>query len=318
MYPLVLKPVIKDYLWGGTKLKQDFRFETESEIAAEAWMLSAHKDGMNIVTNGEHAGKTFAEVLNIWGKCALGKNAETCADFPILIKLIDAKEKLSVQVHPDDEYARLHEGGYGKTEMWYIVDCQKDAQLLYGFEKDVLKDEFERHITNNTLQDICRYVPVKKGDVFFIPAGTLHAIGEGILIAEVQQNSNNTYRVFDYNRPGADGKPRELHIEKALDVTDLKATTLPYGNFGRIIKEGSNTIRELTVCEQFTANLLKLKGKMTVAEKDTFVSLVVIDGNLSVSWGENNIDAKKGDSIFVPANFEVELNGDAEVLYCFV
>ena len=149
-YPLLLRPAIKDYLWGGTKLKTDFGFETEKDIAAEAWMLSLHKDGMNIVINGEHGGKTLNEVLDVWGKSALGKNAEKFSYFPILIKLIDAKQKLSVQVHPDDKYALSVEGEYGKTEMWYVVDCEEGAQLIYGFKEDISKEEFESRIKDNT------------------------------------------------------------------------------------------------------------------------------------------------------------------------
>ena len=219
MYPLLLKAPIKDYIWGGTRLKTEFGFETEKEIAAEGWMLSCHKDGTNTVLNGEFAGKILTEVLDIWGKEALGKNAERFTYFPLLIKLIDAKDKLSVQVHPDDSYALKNEGEYGKTEMWYVVDCDEGASLIYGFNKEISKEEFESRIKDNTLSEVCNYVPVKKGDVFFIGAGTLHAIGEGILIAEVQQNSNTTYRVSDYGRLGADGNPRPLHIEKAVDVT---------------------------------------------------------------------------------------------------
>ena len=217
MYPLLLKPAMKDYLWGGTKLKDEWGFETDKDIAAEAWLLSCHKDGNGVVMNGTLKGKTFSEVLSLWGKEALGERAEKFSDFPILIKFIDAKQSLSVQVHPDDEYALKNEGEFGKNEMWYIVDCEEGAELIYGFKENISKEEFERRIKDNTLPEVCNYVPVKKGDVFFIEAGTLHAIGAGILICEVQQNSNSTYRVWDFGRVGADGKPRELHIDKALE-----------------------------------------------------------------------------------------------------
>ena len=318
MYPLLLKPPIKDYLWGGTKLKTDFEFETDKDIAAEAWMLSCHKDGMNIVLNGEHQGKTINEVLEIWGKSALGKNAEKFSYFPILIKLIDAKQKLSVQVHPDDNYALSVEGEYGKTEMWYVVDCEDGAKLVYGFKENISKEEFERRINDNTLTDVCNFVPVHKGDVFFISVGTLHAIGEGILIAEVQQNSNITYRVSDYGRLGADGKPRELHIEKALDVTKCEKPNIPYGNIGNVSMEGKNTIRELAVCEKFTAKILSLKGDFIAYSKDSFISLIVFDGNINFSCGDYNLNATKGNSIFIPAGLEIKLNGTAEILYSYV
>ena len=318
MYPLLLKAPIKDYLWGGTKLKTDFGFETEKEIAAEAWMLSCHKDGMNIVLNGEHKGKTLNEVLEIWGESALGNNAEKFSYFPILIKLIDAKQKLSVQVHPDDEYALANEGEFGKTEMGYIVDCEPDAKLAYGFKKNINKAQFEKRIKDNTLDEVINYVPVKKGDVFFIEAGTLHAIGEGILIAEVQQNSNTTYRVSDYGRLGADGKPRELHIEKAIEVTNLKTPNIPYGDIGRVIVNNKNTIKELAVCDKFFANLLELNTQIELYSPESFVSLIVLDGNVSIKWSDSEIIAKKGDSVFVPACLKAVLSGQAEILYSCV
>lgn len=318
MYPLLLKPSIKDYLWGGTKLKTDFGFETDKDIAAEAWLLSAHKDGMNIVLNGEHKGKTLNEVLEIWGKTSLGKNAEKFSYFPILIKLIDAKQKLSVQVHPDDKYALSVEGEYGKTEMWYVVDCEDGAELVYGFKENISKEEFEKRIKDNTLTDVCNSVPVHKGDVFFIDAGTLHAIGEGILIAEVQQNSNTTYRVSDYGRLGADGKPRELHIDKALDVTKCEIPVIPYGNIGEITNVGENNVRKLAVCDKFSANLLKLKEPMDIYSADSFVSLIVLDGNANIKWEIDKIELQKGDSIFIPAKLKTKLEGNAELLYSYI
>ena len=318
MYPLLLIPPIKDYLWGGTKLKTDFGFETEKEIAAEAWMLSCHKDGMNIVLNGEYKGKTINEVLDIWGADALGKNAQKFTYFPILIKLIDAKQKLSVQVHPDDDYALSVEGEYGKTEMWYVVDCEKGAELVYGFKENISKEEFESRIKDNTLTEVCNNVPVNKGDVFFISAGTLHAIGEGILIAEVQQNSNTTYRVSDYGRLGADGKPRELHIDKALDVTKCEKPELPYGDIGNVTNDGKNSIRELAVCDKFTSKVISLNDAMEIYSKESFASLVILDGEVTLKWNDGEIKTQKGGSIFIPANLKVEINGKAEILYSLV
>lgn len=314
MYPLLLKPLIKDYLWGGTRLKTDFGFDTDKGIAAEAWMLSCHKDGTNTVVNGEHAGKRLDEVLKIWGKSALGKKAEKFSYFPILIKLIDAKQKLSVQVHPDDCYALEHEGEYGKTEMWYIVDCEPGAQLAYGFKKDIDMAEFELRIKENTLDDVINYVPVNKGDVFFIAAGTLHAIGEGILIAEVQQNSNTTYRVSDYGRLGTDGKQRELHVEKALDVTVTKPTVLPYGNVGKITWFDYGKEKELADCEFFKVIKLDLNGSKRISNKNAFTSVLLLEGKLFVECDEERISAKKGDSILIPADLDVKLTGSAEVL----
>lgn len=320
MYPLKLKPHITDYLWGGNRLKTDFGFETENEIAAEAWVLSCHKDGSGIVTNGEMAGKSLPQVLELWGSDAIGTRAAKFSYFPLLIKLIDAKQKLSVQVHPDDSYALENEGEFGKTEMWYVVDCEEGAQLIYGFKEDISKEEFERRIKDNTLTDVCNFVPVSKGDVFFISAGTLHAIGEGILIAEVQQNSNTTYRVSDYGRLGADGKPRPLHIEKALAVTECTRPVRPYGNIGEIITNDNTEdyIRKLASCDFFTANLIVLKERTTIESNESFVSLLVLEGDATLSWDSGEFKIGKGDSIFVPAGFKVKLEGEAQILLSYV
>lgn len=318
MYPLLLKPPVKDYLWGGNRLKTEFGYETDKEIAAEAWVLSCHKDGSGIVTNGEFAGKTLPEVLELWGDEAIGKKAAEFPFFPLLIKLIDAKQKLSVQVHPDNEYALQNEGEFGKTEMWYVVDCDPGAELVYGFSTEISKEEFEKRIKDNTLPEVCNSVPVHKGDVFFIDAGTLHAIGEGILIAEVQQNSNSTYRVSDYGRLGADGKPRPLHIEKAIDVTKRVKPTVPYGQVGEITKIGKNTMRELASCDLFTAKILNLKDTINLGTVESFTSIVVLSGNATVCWESDKLNIKKGDSLFIPAGFDVEISGDAEILYSCV
>jgi len=318
LYPLLLKPPVKDYIWGGTKLKEEYGLETENDIAAEGWMLSCHKDGSGIVMNGSLAGKTLPEVLKIWGNDAVGKNSAKFSYFPILIKLIDAKQSLSVQVHPNDEYALKNEGEFGKTEMWYVIDCEDGASLIYGFKAKVSKEEFRERIGNNTLTEICNCVPVKKGDIFFITAGTMHAIGGGILIAEVQQNSNTTYRVYDYGRVGADGKPRDLHIEKAIDVTVREKPTIPYGNIGKVTNFDGGSVRELAKCELFTSETISLNGKTEIFKKDTFVSLVVLDGELTVTFDDGKIQAAKGGSIFIPAGVRVKIHGKAELLCSFV
>ena len=318
MYPLLLKPPVKDYLWGGTKLKTEYGLETEKQIAAEGWMLSCHKDGSNVVLNGKYKGRTLPEVLEIWGDEALGKNASRFEYFPILIKLIDAKDKLSVQVHPNDEYALKNESEYGKTEMWYVVDCDEGAELIYGFNREVSKEEFEQRIKDNTLPEICNYVPVKKGDVFFISAGTLHAIGEGILIAEVQQNSNTTYRVSDYGRLGADGKPRELHIDKALDVTERKVADIPYGDVGKEDNTSFGSVRDLAECEFFTSKIISLNSETEIFCKESFISIIILEGAIILKYDGCEFSATKGSSIFIPASFKTTIEGKAEILYSTV
>ena len=217
---LKLSPIFKDYIWGGTRLRDDFKMETDIDPVAEGWMLACHKDGMNTVDGGKYDKKTLQEVIDIEGsEKVLGKNSKKFDYFPVLIKIIDAKNNLSIQVHPDDEYAKRVEHEFGKTEIWYVLDADNDAQLIYGFKNKISKEDFRKAIENNTLPEVLNSVKVQKGDLFFIEAGTVHAIGKGTLIAEIQQNSNSTYRVYDYGRLGKDGKPRELHIDKAVDVT---------------------------------------------------------------------------------------------------
>lgn len=305
-YPLLLKPVLKDYLWGGTRLKEEYGFETEKDIVAEGWMLASHKDGTNVVMNGEYAGRTFDEVLRLWGM----KKTR----FPILIKLIDAKDKLSIQVHPEDSYAYREEGEPGKTEMWYVVDCEEGARLAYGFTRSMEQAELEMRIRNNCLDEVINYVSVRKGDVFFIAAGTLHAIGEGLLIAEVQQNSNTTYRVSDYGRLGADGKPRELHIEKALAVTKAQKPQFPYGQVGKVTEYVYGNVRELAECEYFKVDSIQLNGTMTIDE-NVFVSLLVLDGEMTLNYEGGIIVAQKGSSIYIPERERVTLIGKGELLY---
>ncbi len=313
MYPLLLSAPLKDYIWGGNRLKNEFGFKSEKEIVAEAWVLSCHKDGQSIVKNGELKGKTLSEAIEIFGKDSLGRNANAFSYFPLLIKLIDAKNKLSVQVHPDDEYALENEDEFGKTEMWYIVDCDPDAKLIYGLNKEVEQEELNQKIENDTITDICNFVPVKKGDVFFIPSGTLHAIGDGILIAEIQQNSNTTYRVSDYGRLGADGKPRQLHKKQAGEVINRKPTKLDTLDV-KIENTSYGTKRELATCKFFKTSLINLNGETAVMNPESFVSILVLSGECSLFYENEVIELSKGSSVFVPANFGVTLKGKSEII----
>lgn len=261
---------------GRKQAKKEYGLESESNTIAEGWMLSCENDTCSAVLNGEWRGESLSDVLTAWGSSALGKNARRFDEFPLLIKLIDAEKSLSVQVHPDDDYAMAH-GGDGKTEMWYVLDCKDDASLIYGFKNRISKDEFCERIKNETLLEVCNDVPVHKGDVFFIPSGTLHAIGSGIVIAEVQQNSNTTYRVFDYGRVDANGKTRELHIDNAVEVTDLFEPKLPYGAIGEINNYSYGSVRKLAKCEYFDVKLINLDGTFEINNSDSFQSLVVLD-----------------------------------------
>ena len=307
MYPIKLKPVFKDYLWGGEKLKTDFHMDTDISPVAEAWVLSCHPDGESRIENGEYAGKTLWELVQTLGREILGKNSENEDRFPILIKLIDARDNLSVQVHPDDEYALRVEGEPGKTEMWYVMDCEDGAYLYYGFNRDITKEEFGKRIENNTLLEVLNKVTVKKGDCFLIKAGTLHAIGKGILIAEIQQNSNTTYRVYDYGRVDAAGTPRQLHTQKALQFTNTAAMRTE-------IKDPSDPL--LCKSEYFTCELLTVEAEKTlVADEHSFVSVLVLEGTGTVSAENSSVSFVPGDCFFIPAaSGEVRLQGKARVI----
>ena len=311
MYILKLNPVFKDYLWGGTKLRDEYGFKSDLTKLAEGWMLSCHKDGENTIENGEFAGKTLTEVVKS-NPDFLGENGKKFEYFPILIKLIDAKDDLSVQVHPDNDYAMRVENEYGKTECWYILDCDEGAELIYGFNRDISSEEFKNRIADNTFLETVNKVKVKKSDLFFIEAGTLHAIGKGILLAEIQQNSNTTYRVYDYGRLGADGKPRDLHVQKAIDVTNCTPPTRSTNPEGELIEYDDYSIQLLTKCDLFNVKKVSVKNIFDgVADEKSFVSVLVTDGTGKIE----NIDIKKGDSLFIPANYGTfTITGNLEVI----
>lgn len=304
--PVKLSPAFKDYLWGGTKLKEKYNKKSDLEIVAESWEMSCHKDGQSTIKGGEFDGKTLSEYVDIIGKEKLGKKAEAFDYFPLLIKFIDAKDNLSIQVHPADEYALSVEGEYGKTEMWYVLEAEEGAYLYYGFNRDITKDEFAERIKNNTILEVLNKVNVKKGDVFFIDSGTVHAIGAGLMICEIQQNSNTTYRVYDYDRRDKEGNARPLHIDKAIDVAKLEKAPE--------IKEAKDDV--LASCKYFTVKKANVSGEKAVKiDESSFLSLIVTTGSGKISLGKDTLEAEKGDSIFVPAqNGEIVMCGDMEVI----
>lgn len=313
--PVKLKPAFKDYLWGGTRLKEEYNKKTDLEKLAESWELSARKEGESVVAEGEYIGMALSEYIAKAGKEVLGKNALAFDYFPLLIKFIDAKNNLSIQVHPDDEYAMKHEGEYGKTEMWYIMDCEEGAFLYYGFNRKITKQELEERIANNTLIEILNKVEVKKGDVFFIPSGTVHAICSGIIICEIQQNSNTTYRVYDYDRRDANGNPRQLHVNQAIDVARLSPSPKQEG-----LKKLPNGEEELAACEYFIVKKIKVAGEKSFEiDENSFRSFIVINGAGILSVNGSEISFSKGDSIFIPAqNVTCNVKGDCEIILSYV
>lgn len=301
---LKLIPTGKDYLWGGTRLMTEYHKNFNGDKLAETWELSCHPDGPCTVANGPFANMTLAEVFENHPEL-MGKNCERFSEFPLLIKLIDAQGQLSIQVHPDDEYAMKNENQFGKTEMWYIVDCGEDSFIYYGFNRKVSKEEFEERIRNNTLLEVLNKVPVKKGESYFIEAGTIHAINSNILIAEVQQSSNVTYRVYDYGRKGADGKERQLHIDKAVDVTVTDCPKTDYDFDGHMARSNN-----------FVVDKLNVSGiKTGLADQASFHSILILEGSGAVKCGEQSVEFNKGDSILITAGSgEYVIEGNCEAL----
>lgn len=299
---LKLTPACKDYLWGGTRLKEEYHKQFDGPRLAETWELSCHPDGPSTVQNGPLAGRTLAQCLAEHPEW-LGTRGRAFPEFPVLVKLIDAANNLSIQVHPDNAYARLHEGQNGKTEMWHVLEAEPGAFLYCGFDHEIARDEFARRIHDNTLPEVLHRVPVKKGDTLFIPAGTIHAICRGIVVAEVQQSSNVTYRVYDYGRLGADGQPRALHIRQALEVARLSPCPQNF-DFGG----------HLGQCSCFTVDLLTAP-QSTLCGADSFLSLLVLEGEGTVVCAGETVQAQKGESLFLPAaSGEVCLTGTLHIL----
>ncbi len=294
-----LYPECKDNIWGGVKLKEKYGKQTDKDPVAESWELSYHKDGPTRLENG----KTLQETLT---KEQTGKNCEDFPFFPMLVKLIDAKQDLSVQVHPSDEYALKNENSFGKTEMWYIVEAEEGAGIYLGFNRDVTKAEYEEAIKNRTLTELLNFFEVKAGDCYFIPSGTIHAIGKGCLISEIQQNSNLTYRVYDYGRKDKNGNERELHVEKALKVTNLnKYEYTP-------VKIATEQGEILGASKYFTTTFVKVeKEKCVQADKGSFKCITCVAGEGEI--GDKKISL--GDSYFISAGEgEIQLKGEMTLI----
>lgn len=296
-----LKPFCTDYIWGGNRLRNEYGIDYDGERVAEAWVLSCHPDGSCIIDSGDFKGMPLPSFIEKQGRQILGSSCSEKDDFPIITKLIDARDNLSIQVHPNNNYALENEGQAGKTEMWYVIDADPDSYIYYGVNRDVTVDELRERINNNTITEVLNKVPATKGDVFFIPAGTLHAICKGLLIAEVQQNSNVTYRVYDYARKDVNGNQRELHIDKALAVARRTPNFTSYNYGGHLVS-----------CAYFTTDIIN-GSCIDNADSKSFVSLVVLSGTCKIIEKNTGdiLEAKKGDSFFVTADSgEFEISGE--------
>ena len=309
--PMVkLSPAFKDYLWGGTGLRDRYGKQCDYDTIAESWELSAHPAGNSIVASGRHKGLSFSKYLDLVGKEVLGWKCAPLQSFPLLVKLIDAKQNLSVQVHPNDDFALENENEYGKNELWYVIDSEPGSGLYVGFNRDVSRDEVERRVADSTILDVLNFYPTHPGDVFFIPAGTVHAIGKGNLICEIQQSSNSTYRLYDYDRRDRFGNPRELHLQKALSVLDY--SRYEPADFEVTHEDGQKTIR----CKYFETAIVSVDGEKRVQlEADSFRSILCIDGSAVLSLDGAQEVLHAGESLFVSAADTIlTITGNASLL----
>ena len=306
LYPLKFNPIFKSMIWGGDKLRQYKAIDTDQKNIGESWELSGVPGNESVVSNGEFAGRTITELIKEYGPELLGRHVyETCGEkFPLLIKFIDARDDLSIQVHPDDAMAQaVHGQPFGKTEMWYVVSADKDAHLMSGLSTEITPEEYVSRVENNTITDVLCDYKVTAGDVFFLPAGRIHSIGKGCFIAEIQQTSDLTYRIYDFGRLGLDGKPRELHTELAKEAIDYSVL-----DDYRTMYDGTlNEVTPLVKCEYFQTNLLDLTDKvsMEVKSNDSFMIVICLEGNgeLMDSVG-NVVSLKQGEIVLVPAIVE--------------
>lgn len=303
LYPLTFKPILKSVIWGGSQICPFKGITPTEEGVGESWELSHVDDNFSVVAEGELANKSLDELIKEYGKeLAGGKVMERFGSrFPLLIKFIDARDNLSIQVHPDDELAKVRHNSFGKTEMWYVIKADKGASLYSGFSQQIDKEEYVKRVENNTIMDVLKKYDVSEGDVFFLPAGRVHAIGAGCFIAEIQQTSNITYRIYDYNRKDKNGNTRELHTELAKDAIDY---TL-YPDYRTHYKAHTNATVNLADCKYFTTNLIELDTVMVrdFEELDSFVVYICMEGSATLRDSNGyEIRIHQGQTALIPAN----------------
>lgn len=317
LYPLKFKPVFDDRLWGGdkihTRLGLDF---APLERCAEAWVLSGYEGKQTIVSNGFLAGNEINELIEVYMDDLVGEKVfdKSGTIFPLLIKFIDSRDWLSIQVHPDDELARKRNMPNGKTEMWYVLDADDNAQLIAGFNSKVTQKQYLDHLEKKTLPEILNFEKVSADDVFYMPAGLVHALGPGVLLTEIQQTSDATYRIYDWERVDANGKGRDLHTDQALAAIDYKPEEEAKVNYKNKINETVNLVN----CPYFTTNLLELAQPLQkyIDEIDSFVIYICVDGGMKINCGEHFVSVKKGEVVLIPAIIdEVQIYPDNRVKF---
>lgn len=316
-YPLQFQPILKDRIWGGTKLRTYLNKPISSEITGESWEISTVENDVSVVSNGTFKGKSLNEIIEVYPREILGTRVyeQFGNQFPLLFKYLDAREDLSIQVHPNDELAKKRHNSFGKTEMWYVMQADKEARLIVGFQEKSSKEKYVHHLENKSLMTILDSKKVQKGDVFFLDTGTVHAIGAGTVIAEIQQTSDITYRLYDFDRVDANGNTRELHIDLALDAINYDVVEAE-----RKYEKKENTSNEIATCQYFTTNFIPLEGTMEMSSnKESFRVFMCVEGEFELSLNKTNYNYKTGDTVLIPAQTDgFTLLGKAGILEIYI
>jgi len=316
-YPLQFQPILKDRIWGGTKLKDYLNKPISSKITGESWEISTVENDVSIITDGIFAGKSLNELINEFPEQVLGSNVykKFGKQFPLLFKYLDAREDLSIQVHPNDELAKKRHNSFGKTEMWYVMQADDDARLIVGFKEKSSQKEYLENLENKTLIDILDTKKVKKGDVFFLETGTVHAIGAGTVIAEIQQTSDITYRLYDFDRVDANGNTRELHVDLGLDAINYNIVDAK-----KKYTKVENEVNTMVDCPYFTTNFIPLDGEMKFEKNnESFLVYMCVEGSFKLIYDQEIYSYKTGDTVLIPAemtNFEIV--GKASLLEIYI
>ncbi|HCQ12152.1 type I phosphomannose isomerase catalytic subunit [Flavobacterium sp.] len=317
LYPLQFQPILKERIWGGTKLKTYLNKPITSEITGESWEISTVENDVSVIANGFHEGKSLNELINEFPEAVLGTKVyrQFGKQFPLLFKYLDAREDLSIQVHPHDELAKERHSSFGKTEMWYVMQADDDARLIVGFKEKSSPDEYLKSLEDKTIIDILDTKNVKKGDVFFLETGTVHAIGAGTVIAEIQQTSDITYRIYDFDRVDASGNTRELHVDLALDAINYEVV-----NAEKSYLKVENESNEIVNCKYFTTNFIPLDGNLVVAKNnESFTVYMCVEGFFDLNYKGELFHYNTGDTLLIPAEMtEFEILGKASILEIYI
>ena len=315
------EPILKDKIWGGEKLETFLNKKSTRKDVGESWEISDVEGDTSIVTNGQLKGKNLKELISEYTSNLVGDKIykHFGEKFPLLIKFIDAKEALSIQLHPHDDLAKKRHNSFGKTEMWYVMQADEKANLIVGFQKEVTSTEYIEHLENKTLLDILNVDEVQKGDVYFIPTGRVHAIGAGVLLAEIQQTSDITYRIYDWDRPNPDGTFRDLHTEEAIDAIDYAVQD----SYKSAYSKKQNEASEIVSCQYFTTNVLPINGEILTnhQEKDSFVIYMCVEGSVEFQYENQTEKLQIGETILVPAcikNIKISSDGTSELLEVYI